>query len=59
MAVFIGIFISLIIINILLLVFSTSLRSSTGRKLSRGKNPAAKSEIYQLKVSDSKYQEAV
>ena len=59
MAVFIGIFISPIIINILLLVFSTSLRSSTGRKLSRGKKPAAKSGIYQLKVSDSKYQEAV
>jgi hypothetical protein len=59
MAVFIGIFISLILINILLLVFSTSLRSSTGRKVGQEKKPAAKSGIYQLKVSDSKYQEAV
>lgn len=59
MALFIGIFIALVVINILLLVFSTSLRYSTDRQESREKISAPKSGIYPLKVSDSKYQEAV
>ena len=59
MALFIGIFIALVIINVLLLVFSTSLRYSTGSKERGGKLNAPKSEVYPLKVSDSKYQEAV
>ncbi len=59
MALFIGIFIALVVINILLLVFSTSLRYSTGRQESSEKIKAPKSGIYSLKVQDSKYQEAV
>ena len=56
---FIGIFVALVIINILLLIFSTSLRYSTGRRESRGKIKAPKTSIYTLKAADSEYQEAV
>ncbi len=59
MALFIGIFVALVLINVLLLVFSTSLRYPAGNRKSREKSPAPKSQIYPLKVSDPDYQEAV
>ncbi|MFZ9003408.1 MAG: hypothetical protein ACO20F_10475 [Robiginitalea sp.] len=59
MALFIGIFVALVVINIVLLAFSTSLRYSSGRQESPGKVKAPKQGIYPLKVSDSNYQKAV
>ena len=59
MALFIGIFSALVIINILLLIFSSSLRYSSGRRESRQTAKTTKSRIYPLNVRDSKYQEAV
>ena len=59
MALFIGIFTALVIINALLLIFSTSLRYTAGRRENRRTIGAAKSRIYPLNVGDSEYQEAV
>jgi hypothetical protein len=56
MALFIGIFVALVVINVLLLIFSSSLRYPANR---REKTRTAKSRIYPLKVQDSEYQEAV
>lgn len=58
MATFIGIFIALVLINILLLVFSTSLRFSQPRKKEEA-SLARKARVYSLKGLDTKYQEAV
>jgi len=59
MALFIGIFVALVIINTLLLIFSSSLRYPPNRRESRPQTKAPKSRIYPLKVRDSEYQEAV
>jgi hypothetical protein len=59
MALFIGIFIALVVINILLLIFSSSLRYRADRRESRPQVRVPKSRIYSLKVRDSEYQEAV
>jgi hypothetical protein len=59
MALFIGIFVALVVINILLLIFSSSLRYPAGRRESRPQVKVPKSRIYSLKMGDSEYQEAV
>ena len=60
MALFIGIFIALVVINALLLIFSSSLRyTAASRKEGRERIKAPKSTIYPLKVRESEYQEAV
>jgi hypothetical protein len=59
MALFIGIFTALVIINALLLIFSTSLRYPAGRRERRRTIGTAKSRIYPLNARDSEYQEAV
>jgi len=59
MALFIGIFIALVVINVLLLIFSSSLRYPVGRRESGRTVRPSKSKIYPLNVRDSKYQEAV
>ena len=59
MALFIGIFIALVVINVFLLIFSTSLRYPAGRRESRPQIKAPKSRIYPLKLRDSEYPEAV
>lgn len=59
MALFIGIFVALVVINILLLIFSSSLRYTQNRKEGRDKVRVPKPAIYPLKPRESEYQEAV
>ena len=59
MAFFIGLFSALVIINALLLIFSTSLRYPAGRRENQRSVRTAKPRIYPLNVRDSEYQEAV
>lgn len=59
MALFIGIFVALVVINALLLIFSSSLRYPARRRESRPQTKVPKTRIYPLKVGDSQYQEAV
>jgi hypothetical protein len=59
MAIFLGIFATLVVINVLLLVFSSTRRRPAVQSGKRKTAPASKSPIYPLKASDTKYQEAV
>lgn len=49
----------MVVINILLLIFSSSLRYTQNRKESREKIRVRKPSIYPLKARESEYQEAV
>jgi hypothetical protein len=59
MAEFIGIFATLVVINVLLLVFSSTRRHPAAQTGKSKNTPASKSPVYPLKASDAKYQEAV
>ncbi len=59
MAVFIGIFATLVVINVLLLVFSSTRRKPAVPSGKSKSSPVSKSPVYPLKATDTKYQEAV
>ena len=59
MLAFFAIFLGLIILNILLLVFSSSLKIRAKNKTSLSLSSPLKGKIYSLHRLDSKYQKAV
>ncbi len=59
MAVFLGIFAALVVINVLLLVFSSTRRKPAVPSGKSKPPPVSKSPIYPLKATDTEYQEAV
>ncbi len=59
MALFLGIFAFLILLNVLLLVFSNSLRWTPAEKGHEVRSKAPRARVYSIRSLDSKYQEAV
>jgi hypothetical protein len=59
MAIFIWILASLVVLNVLLLVFSNSLRSASARTTAREKTAENRQEFYDFKAVESELKKAV